>query len=144
MLDNKGAKWFKQMQDMKRDLENEEDIKLLVNTFYESVNQDELLSPVFNDFSRINWEKHLPLMYSFWSTVLLGSMAYKGQPFPKHMSLPIERRHFSRWVELFCKTTDTLFEGNKATEAKQKATSIAHVFQVRLGMSDILIKQPAL
>jgi hemoglobin len=129
---------------MKRDLENEEDIKLLVDTFYEAVNQDELLSPVFNDFSKVNWEKHLPLMYTFWSTVLLGSMAYKGQPFPKHMSLPIERRHFTRWVELFCKTIDNLFDGAKATEAKQKATSIAQVFQMKMGMIDTRTRQPIL
>ncbi|GAB3202573.1 hemoglobin [Pontibacter aydingkolensis] len=127
---------------MKRDLENEEDIKLLVNTFYDAVNQDELLSPVFNGFAKVNWDTHLPLMYTFWSTVLLGSMAYKGQPFPKHVSLPIERHHFSRWVELFTKTIDKLFEGDKAAEAKQKAISIAQVFQMKMGMIDTRTRQP--
>lgn len=119
---------------MRRDLENEEDIKLLVDAFYEAVNQDELLSPVFNGHAKVVWEKHLPLMYTFWSTVLLGSMAYKGQPFLKHMDLPIERRHFIRWVELFTQTIDLLFEGAKATEAKHKAISIAQVFQMKMGM----------
>ena len=127
---------------MKRDLENEEDIKLLVDAFYDAVNRDELLSPVFNDFAKVNWQSHLPLMYSFWSTVLLGSMAYKGQPFPKHMNLPIERRHFSRWVDLFTQTIDNLFEGSKATEAKQKAVNIAQVFQMKMGMIDIRTRQP--
>ncbi|NEM99632.1 group III truncated hemoglobin [Pontibacter burrus] len=121
---------------MKRDIENEDDIKLLVDTFYDHVNQDELLGPVFNDFAKIDWEHHLPLMYNFWSTVLFGSMAYKGQPFPKHMRLPIKREHFGRWVELFTQTIDALFEGVKAVEIKQKATSIAQVFQMRLGLID--------
>ncbi|MBB6612965.1 group III truncated hemoglobin [Pontibacter sp. Tf4] len=121
---------------MKRDIENEEDIKLLVDTFYDHVNKDELLGPVFNDFAKIDWDHHLPLMYRFWSTVLFGSMSYKGQPFPKHMRLPINREHFGRWIELFLKTVDELFEGMMAEEIKQKATSIAQVFQMRLGLID--------
>ena len=119
---------------MKKDLENEEDIKLLVDTFYDAVNQDKLLSPIFNGHAKVVWEAHLPLMYSFWSTVLLGSMTYKGYPFQKHMHLPISQSHFSRWVELFTNTVDALFEGPKAAEAKQKASSIAQVFQARMGM----------
>ena len=121
---------------MKKDIENEEDIKLLVDTFYDHVNKNELLGPVFNDFAQIDWEHHLPLMYNFWSTVLFGSMAYKGQPFPKHMRLPVSREHFGQWVKLFTSTVDELFEGMRAEEIKQKATSIAQVFQMRLGLLD--------
>ncbi|WP_242929430.1 group III truncated hemoglobin [Pontibacter vulgaris] len=119
---------------MKKALENEADIKLLVDTFYDKVNADELLSPIFNDFAQIDWDHHLPVMYTFWSTVLFGSMAYKGQPFPKHMRLPIDPGHFARWIELFTATVDELFEGESATEAKQKATSIAQIFQLRMGL----------
>ena len=119
---------------MKKDIETEADIKLLVDTFYDSVNQDELLSPVFNDFAQVDWQHHLPIMYRFWSTVLFGSMAYKGQPFPKHLPLPVDRQHFSRWIALFTQTLADLFEGPRATEAKQKAAGIAHIFQMRLGL----------
>ena len=38
------------------DIENIEDIKTLVNTFYDKVNQDELLSHVFNDVAKV-WYK---------------------------------------------------------------------------------------
>jgi hemoglobin len=121
---------------MKRDIENEDDIKGLVDTFYDHVNLDELLGPVFNDFAKIDWDHHLPVMYNFWSTVLFGSMTYKGQPFPKHMRLPIAKEHFTRWIELFVKTVDELYEGAKAEEIKQKVLSIAQVFQMRLGLMD--------
>lgn len=119
---------------MKKDIETEADIILLVDTFYDKVNQDELLSPVFNGFAQVNWQTHLPVMYNFWSTVLLGSMTYRGQPFPRHLRLPIEKQHFNRWTTLFTETIDTLFEGEKATEAKQKSTSIARVFQIKMGL----------
>ncbi len=121
---------------MKRDIENEEDIKQLVDTFYDHVNTDDMLGPVFNDFAKTDWAHHLPVMYSFWSSVLFGSMAYKGQPFPKHMPLPIGREHFARWILLFVSTVDELYEGNKAEEIKLKAKSIAQVFQMRLGLID--------
>jgi len=123
---------------MKQDIETEADIKLLVDTFYDNVNQDALLSPVFNDFAQVNWQTHLPIMYKFWSTVLFGSMAYKGQPFPKHLPLPVDRQHFSRWIALFTQTVDDLFEGAKAAEAKQKATSIAQIFQMKLGLFEVM------
>jgi hemoglobin len=122
------------MIETKKDIETEADIKLLIDTFYDNVNNDELLSPVFNDFAQIDWQQHLPVMYSFWSTVLFGSMAYKGQPFPKHLRLPIEKQHFSRWIALFTQTVEDLFEGTKASEAKQKAASIAQIFQMKMGL----------
>ncbi|MFD1186585.1 group III truncated hemoglobin [Pontibacter rugosus] len=123
---------------MKRDIENEEDVKLLVDTFYDSVNQDELLSLVFNDFAKVNWQHHLPIMYTFWSSLLFGSMAYKGQPFPKHLRLPVAREHFSRWIALFTQTVDSLFEGVKAEEAKHKGKSIARIFQMRMGLLTLI------
>ncbi|WP_299758941.1 group III truncated hemoglobin [uncultured Pontibacter sp.] len=126
---------------MKKDISTQEDIKLLVNTFYHHVNQDELLSPVFNGFANVEWQQHLPIMYSFWSSLLFGSMSYKGQPFPKHMRLPIQQEHFLRWTALFTKTVDELFEGVKAREAKQKAKSIARIFQMKMGLLSILDKE---
>ncbi|AMM50544.1 SEC-independent protein translocase TATC [Rufibacter sp. DG15C] len=118
----------------KPDITTEEDIKRLVDTFYDHVNQDELLGPVFNDFAKVDWDHHLPNMYKFWSTVLFGSMAYKGQPFPKHMGLPVERTHFTRWIHLFTQTIDELFSGEMAEQAKQKAVSIANIFQMKMGL----------
>ena len=104
----------------KPDITTTEDVKLLVDTFYASVNADDLLSPVFNDVVKVDWPHHLPAMYSFWNTLLFGKMDYKGQPFPKHLALPIEVRHFERWLYLFTNTVNTLFAGEKAEEAKQE------------------------
>ena len=40
----------------------------------------------------------------FWSSVALASGRYHGQPMPKHLPLPVEARHFDRWLELFRQT----------------------------------------
>jgi hemoglobin len=115
------------------DIKNIEDIILLVDRFYDKVNQDPLLSPIFNEFAKVKWDEHLPIMYSFWSAVLFDTNTYKGQPFTSHIELPISMIHFQRWLELFRQTVDENFKGWKADEAKAKAESIAQIFQTKLG-----------
>lgn len=120
----------------KTDIQNEEDIRKLVHTFYDKVNRDDLLSPIFNDVAKVNWDEHLPLLCRFWSTLLFRTMTFEGRPFPKHLPLPIQREHFGRWVSLFTATVDELFAGAKAEEAKNFARSIADTFQLRMGLID--------
>lgn len=120
------------------DIQTEADIKLLVDTFYQKVNEDELLHPVFNGFAHVEWSLHLPIMYDFWSSILLGSSRYHGRPFPKHMPLPIDATHFQRWLELFEATVHELFAGPKAEEANVRALNIATMFEYRLRKRDPL------
>ena len=117
-----------------RDIENEADVRQLVDEFYGAIRGDALLNPIFTDVAQVDWAHHLPAMYSFWSTMLLRTQSYKGRPWPKHAPLPVRQEHFERWVSLFCQTVDGLFEGPKATEAKSVALSIADTFQTRFGI----------
>lgn len=118
----------------KPDIRTEEEIKKMVDAFYDLVNQDDLLSPVFNGHAHVNWETHLPIMYKFWSSILLGSLSYSGQPFPKHAFLPVQKEHFDRWMELFVKNIDNLFEGEIAEMSKARALNMARVFQLKMGL----------
>ncbi len=117
-----------------KNINNIEDIILLVDSFYEKVNKDELLSPIFNDIAKIDWNAHLPIMYNFWSAVLFDTNTYKGQPISAHMNLPIKKEHFIRWLKLFKETVDENFTGEKADMVKSRADSIAEIFQLRLGL----------
>jgi hemoglobin len=126
-----------------KDITTEEDIKQLVDSFYERVGRDELLGPVFNEIARVEWEHHLPTMYSFWSTMLFRTASYKGRPWPKHAPLPVRKEHFERWISLFCQTVDSLFAGKKASEAKSAALSIADTFQNRFGIFNPYLFQHA-
>ena len=78
------------------DSASEANIRLLVDGFYANVVQDALLGPVFSDFAHVDWPHHLPVMYDFWSSLLLGTTRYHGRPFPKHRPLPIAAAHFQR------------------------------------------------
>ncbi|MDO4880311.1 MAG: group III truncated hemoglobin [Capnocytophaga sp.] len=116
------------------DIETQEDIRQMVDSFYDKVNKDEGLSYIFNDFAKINWATHLPIMYAFWSKLLLGEGDYRGNPFQKHIPLPIESHHFDRWVEIFKQNIDEQFIGEIAEEAKLRAENIAYVFDNKLSM----------
>lgn len=119
---------------MKKEIVSTEHIKELVDKFYEKVNKDELLAPVFNEEAGIHWEEHLPKMYKFWGTQLIGTGDYVGRPFPPHTKLTIGVQHFERWLKLFIETVDENFIGDVAETAKAKARNIAVMFQYKLGL----------
>lgn len=114
-----------------KDIETRADIEVLVNQFYDKVKSDPLLAPLF---SHVDWPHHLPIIYDFWSSMLLGDMSYKGNPLQKHLSLPIEARHFDQWLLHFKATVNNLFTGPKAEETKLRAESIAGIFQFKMGI----------
>lgn len=109
-----------------------EDIKVLVNRFYDRVREDELLGPIFNEVIRDRWPEHLEKMHRFWQTVLLGEHTYHGSPFPPHARLPLEKQHFERWLELFNSTVEEHFEGTIAEEAKWRANKMADMFHHKI------------
>ncbi len=120
------------MTHAKTDIQNRGDVERLVDLFYEQVRQDDLLSPVF---AHVNWPAHLPTMYNFWSSLLLGDSSYQGNPFQKHMNLAIRGEHFDRWLLLFSRTVRDHFDGQKAVEALERAHAIAGLFRHRLGLN---------
>ena len=120
------------MTPIRPDITSEADVKQLVDTFYDKVNADALLAPIFNGFAQVDWPKHLPAMYDFWSSLLLGTSRYHGRPFPKHLPLPIDSTHFEQWLVLFNATVEELFAGPRAEEAKVRALNIANMFEFRL------------
>lgn len=116
------------------DLRGAEDVRALVDGFYAKVQNDPLISPIFNDVARTEWAHHLPVMYRFWESLLFQAGSYVGNPYLKHVVLPVNAEHFQRWLSLFTSTVDELFAGNKAEEAKTRAHMIADVFQKRMGL----------
>jgi hemoglobin len=117
---------------MKRDIQTPEDVKIFVDSFYDRVKKDELLSPIFQSRIPENWEPHLETMYRFWNAALFNIREYTGNPLMKHMNLPLTQDHFERWIDLFYQTIDSAFEGPTADEAKRRATIMAHTFYNRL------------
>lgn len=99
-------------------------IEQLVRSFYERVRSDPLIGPVFAE--RIaDWEPHLQRMCAFWSSVALMTGRYHGRPMEKHAPLPIEARHFDRWLKLFRDTATDVCSPAAAAHVVQRAEWIA-------------------
>ncbi|MDX6182441.1 group III truncated hemoglobin [Flavobacterium sp. Fl-77] len=121
--------------DIKEDIKTEENIKTLIYAFYDIVRKDELLSPIFNEVIKKDWDTHLETMCRFWSTMLLYSRTYKGDPMSKHIPLILSNEHFERWFLLFTETVDKLFQGKTANDAKRAAENIGRIMQKVKGIN---------
>ncbi len=110
---------------MKKDISNSEDISFLVHAFYDKVLKDDLIGPFFTKVANVNWDEHLPHMIQFWETVLLGKATFEGWPMRTHLMLnkkePMKVEHFERWTAMWFSIIDENFEGEIATEAKNRA-----------------------
>lgn len=99
-------------------------IEKLVRSFYARVREDADLGPIFA--TRIAaWEPHLQRMCAFWSSVVLMSGRYHGQPMHAHAPLPIDARHFDRWLALFEATAREVCPPEAADHFIQRARRIA-------------------
>ncbi|MBA3680740.1 MAG: group III truncated hemoglobin [Bacteroidetes bacterium] len=108
------------------DIKSREDITVLINTFYTNLLQIEEIKPVF---AGIDFPAHIPHIVSFWSFVLLDEEGYKTNVFDKHINLPIKTHMFDVWLEMWINAVDSLFKGEKADLAKQRATVLAFTFK---------------
>ncbi len=120
---------------MKRqDIATRADVSLLVRTFYISIQKDTFIGPIFLKIIPTDaWESHLEKLTDFWETNLLAARNFKGNPMRAHKDVDakwghqISQNHFDAWLALWSATVDALFEGVKATEAKDRARTIATV-----------------
>ena len=127
---------------MQKTIESREDIVLLVNSFYDKVKKDAIIGHFFSEVVEVDWPIHLPKMYDFWESIILGSGDFKGNPMAKHMQLNSKRRlkpeHFEQWLMLWQHTIEELFVGEKAEETKQRTRNIAHVIAYKISQRNNL------
>lgn len=110
-------------------------IEQLVHSFYARIREDALLGPIFND--RIHdWGAHLQRMCAFWSSVVLSSGVYHGQPMRMHLPLPVDAKHFDRWLELFEDTAQGLFSEQAAAIFIDRARRIAMSLELGIAANE--------
>lgn len=114
----------------------EESIRRLIDRFYTKVRADKDLAPVFiqaiGEDSAV-WGPHLEKMYAFWSSVMLTSGRYHGNPLQKHRDLPaFDSALFDRWLALFAETAEELHGAEDAALYIKKSRLIAE--SLKLGL----------
>lgn len=116
-------------------------IENLVRTFYIRVQDDSLLGPVFAAHIR-DWEPHLKRMFAFWSSVALLTGVYHGRPMQAHMALPVDARHFDRWLELFAETARDVCPPAAARHFVERAANIAQSLELGIASTNGLRLAP--
>ena len=111
----------------------EEILGRLVDCFYARVRGDELIGPLFNA-AVSNWPEHLEKLTAFWSSVMLTSGRYKGNPMAAHLrhASQIEPAMFGRWLELWRETAREMLDEESAAAIVAKADRIAESLQLGL------------
>lgn len=78
-------------------------IEDLVRTFYDRARLDPLIGLIFESKVQ-DWDTHIRQICDFWSSILLKTGRYRGQPLAAHMPLPVGTPHFERWLQIFTET----------------------------------------
>lgn len=109
----------------------EQDIARLVPVFYSRVRADAVLGPIFNEAIE-DWPAHLEKLQAFWSSVVLTSGRYKGQPMIAHLrhEQHMTPENFACWLELWALTANELLGANAAAVFQEKASRIAESLQL--------------
>jgi hemoglobin len=105
----------------------EDQISNLVDSFYTKVRLDHEIGPIFNSIVD-DWPHHLALLKDFWSTVLLTTGRYKGDPMMTHLQLPLDPGHFERWLTLFAETATEALSPEIGANVIAKSQRIAQNF----------------
>lgn len=121
---------------MNGDIQTRDDIVRLMTVFYERLLADPSISYFFTDIAKIDIKTHIPVIVDFWESVLFQSDTYHKNAMQPHMVLhqksPLKKEHFDTWLSCFHGTVDSMFEGEKAILAKQRATSVATLMQIKV------------
>lgn len=110
---------------------SEQDLAKLIPEFYARVRADPVLGPVFNR-AIADWDEHLEKLQAFWSSIMLTSGRYKGQPMVAHLRHEgaMTKANFDRWLALWRRTTGDLLDPGIAAVLQAKAARIAESLQL--------------
>lgn len=116
-----------------KDIQDRKDIEKLIRVFYEKMLADQLLGSLFTD---VDLDHHFPILFDFWESILFQAGNYKRNTMQPHLDLHFKYQltddHFKQWLFLFNETVDEFFIGEKATQAKERARTIAMVIQAKI------------
>lgn len=112
---------------------DEHQLEALIPAFYARVRADALIGPVFED-AIADWDGHLEKLIAFWSSVMLTSGRYKGNPMAAHLrhARAIRPDMFERWLELWAEVTDLMLARDSALAMQDKAARIAESLKLAL------------
>ena len=121
----------------------QDQISRLVDEFYDRVFADARLGPIFLKHIGEDRSAHMRTMKQFWSSVLLKTRTYSGQPVPVHLKLSEVRcEDFAIWLGYFRETANEIFEPDAAAIIVASAERIAESLQLAMfGSPELIAKK---
>ena len=111
----------------------QENISRLVDEFYDRVFADARIGPIFLKHIGEDRSAHMLTMKQFWSSVLLKTRSYAGQPVPVHLKLTeVRREDFAIWLGHFRETAREIFEPEAAAIVIASAERIAESLKLAM------------
>jgi len=112
---------------------NETVLEALIPAFYARVRDDAMIGQLFNKAIG-DWDEHLHKLTAFWSSVMLTSGRYKGNPVAAHRkhSNAITPEMFERWLALWAEVTGEQLAPEAASAMQAKAANIAESLKLAL------------
>ena len=118
---------------------SEAQIRSLVSAFYTRVRSDALLGPIFEARLAGRWESHLDKMCDFWSSVLLASGRYRGNPIQVHALIDeMTPSALDHWMALFRETSTEVLPNAMAREVVGRAARMRVVLERNRGNAVII------
>lgn len=100
-------------------------VKDVVETFYARIRRHSTLGPVLDGAIGDHWPEYLSKMQDYWTSVLLDSGRYHGNPILAHRQhKAIRPEHFDLWLEQWRETVRDLCPPRAASEFIRKAEGI--------------------
>lgn len=124
------------------------DIQNVVTTFYARVRKHPVLGPIFLD--RIpdegdNWSVHEAKIVEFWSSVILKTRSFHGNPMRTHAQVgAIKPEHFAIWLNLFDQVLSECLPSDHARAFSELAHRIGRSLRMGLAQSQMQQQMPNL
>ena len=120
-----------------KEIENRDDVKLLVHSFYAKIRANEEIGPFFNTMIQ-DWDGHLDKLTDFWESNLFPVRKYFGNPIEAHVKVDqqfhnqIDPSIFGLWLNLWFETLDELFIGENVETLKRRARKMGTMLMVNI------------
>ena len=120
------------------DLQTQDDIYVIVDTFYKKLFADARISYIFTEVIPIHekLEEHLQILVRFWSQSLLGTGGYVNNLTQIHMEVDtlstLTKEHFDIWLEHFEAAINENFEGFNCERMKNMAHNLSTIMQIKI------------
>ena len=117
-------------------------LRRFLDHFYDRVRRDPTIGPLFERVIGEEWGPHLNRIQAFWSSVMLKTGRYHGNPLAVHRAIAgLEPHFFDRWLALFEESAREVLSPDLADAFVSKAHLIAE--SLRLGLYFKPARKPA-